>query len=141
MNRFFNKHWPGLIIVATALALVISWQSAHAAGTTPKFSLVLPTANVDDSALPLANIDSIIIQWSRPGGTEIVGSKTIKGPFTSVNQTNLGGLTLLCGKYVFFAAVKATGTGGTSDAVQSNEYDTGVVCPKIPKPAGTFTVS
>lgn len=128
-------------LIGAALALVLAFVAvprlAVAAGTTATVSWIPPTTYVDTIPLPLTDIASVTVSWSRTAGGPVVGSVTVVAPATSTT------VPTPCGGYEFTATVTTTATATYPNTTSSPSgpvtYASGVKC--TPNPVTGLTVT
>lgn len=125
----------GVLLALLLIIAVLHPLPARAAGPSATLSWLLPTAYIDGSTLPAADIASVTVSWTRPGSTSVVGSVTVAGTATSTVVNNL-----VCGNFSFSATVTTTASAAnpnlTSGPSTAAAYATGVKC--APNPPGNL---
>lgn len=125
--------WREFCCISLIAALAF-WGFAFAEGPIARVSWTNPTAYIDGSPLPVADLKEIVVSWGRSAtGPFNLGSVTVTSPATSVDIPGM-----VCGDYHFVAkaTVKTNETSANSNAAV---YATGVSC-KTPNPPTATTV-
>lgn len=126
-------------LLFSGLALLCFSSGADAAGTSATIKWTNPSQYSDGTSLPVTDIGSYDITWTRLGSTVAVGTFHVSGgPAT---QTTISGL--VCGGYNFTMTVTTSATAlqpnSTSDPTSPASYPTGISCK--PNPPTGVTVS
>ena len=128
------KRFSLLLATAAFTALLLATPPpATAAGTSATLTWTLATQWEDGTPLPASAIKETLIEWRRPGSTQLVGSVRVAAPQVTRVVENLK-----CGDFNF-VAYTVLNSGPDSSATQPVTYQTGIECK--PNPPGGFGVS
>ncbi len=124
--------------IAIVLCSSLFGVAAFAAGPIATLSWSYPTTYIDSSPLPITDIATVTITWSKTVNGSIVGTKTVAAPATTAQVTGL-----VCGSDFFRLTVTTTESAqepsSTSDPTNPAIYAVGVSCK--PNPVTGVTVS
>jgi hypothetical protein len=125
-------------ILTGLLVGVLASLSALAAGPTATLQWSNPTTYIDGTPLPVTDIASYTITWTRPGSSVTSGTLNVTGPATTATVPGL-----VCGNFSFTMTVTTTAAAAdpnaTSNPTNAAPYATAIKC--IPNPVTGVTVS